>query len=109
AGPKKLMTSLAVAYYRLAAKLPQRPGTALLSNGLIVRVMSMAMAKTRRRSLRRWIHDQHRRYFSVFSDRTRLLEAFQASVDHTVAEFAPDIAMPTLLIAADKDDIAPLR
>ena len=57
------MTRLAVLYYRAAAALPERAGFALLRNGAIVRVMSVTMAKTRSKSLRRWIHDQHDRYF----------------------------------------------
>ena len=56
-------------------------------------------------ALRRWIHAEHRRYFSGFADRRVLLEAFHASISHDVAEFAPDIAVPTLLVAAERDDI----
>ena len=44
-GPKGIMTRLAVLYYALGARLPERLGTALLRNRLIVRVMSITMAK----------------------------------------------------------------
>lgn len=107
-GPRGILTRLAVFYYWLASALPERLGFALLRNRVIVRVMSMAMAKTRDRALRGWIHDQHDRYFSAFSDRTVVLEAFRASVSADVTGFAARIAQPTLLIAADRDDITPL-
>ncbi|GAA2458317.1 alpha/beta fold hydrolase [Agromyces soli] len=107
-GPRGVMTRLAVAYYRAAAALPERAGFAVLKNRAIVRVMSVTMAKTRSRELRRFIHDQHDRYFSAFSDRDSLLEAFRASVSHDVREFAPRIDVPVLLIAAERDDITPL-
>lgn len=107
-GPRGILTRLAVLYYRLGAKLPARFGTWLLRTRIIVRVMSVAMAKTRDRRLRRFIHDQHDRYFSLFADRDVLREAFVTSVSHDVRESAPQIAVPTLLIAADRDDITPI-
>lgn len=108
-GPKGIMTRLAVLYYALGAKLPERWGTALLRNGLIVRVMSITMAKTSDRELRRFIHDQHDTYFSRFADRDVLRDAFVASVSHDVSEFAEAIDTPTLLIAAQRDDITPIE
>jgi pimeloyl-ACP methyl ester carboxylesterase len=108
AGPRGVLTRLAVFYYWAAAALPERAGFALLRNRLIVRVMSVAMAKTQDRGLRRFIHDQHDRYFSAFADRTVVLEAFQASVGSDVSEFAAAIPQRTLLIAADRDDITPV-
>jgi pimeloyl-ACP methyl ester carboxylesterase len=107
-GPRGVFTRLAIFYYWLASVLPERLGFWLLRNGLIVRVMSMTMAKTKRKGLRRWIHDQHDRYFSAFSDRRVVLEAFRASVAHNVSEYAARIPEPTLLVAAEKDDITPL-
>ncbi|MFB4348685.1 alpha/beta fold hydrolase [Microbacterium sp. CR_7] len=108
-GPKGVMTRLAVLYYALGAKLPERFGTALLRNGLIVRIMSIAMAKTSDPALRRFIHDQHDTYFSRFADRDVLRDAFVASVSHDVSQFAASIDVPTLLIAAQRDDITPIE
>jgi len=108
-GPKGLMTRLAVLYYALGARLPERLGTALLRNRVIVRVMSITMAKTKDAALRRFIHDQHDTYFSRFSDRDVLRDAFVASVSHDVREFAADIDVPTLLVAAERDDITPIE
>jgi pimeloyl-ACP methyl ester carboxylesterase len=107
-GPRGVLTRLAIFYYWLAAVLPEKFGFWLLRNGVIVRVMSITMAKTKRKSLRRWIHDQHDRYFSAFSDRRVVLEAFRASVSHDVSEYAARIPESTLLIAAEKDDITPV-
>ncbi|GAB3617546.1 alpha/beta hydrolase [Okibacterium endophyticum] len=107
-GPRGILTRLAVVYYQLGAKLPERLGFGLLRNRFIVRVMSVAMAKTKDRRLRRWIHGQHDAYFSAFASRTVVLEAFTASVSHDVSEFAREIAVPMLLIAADRDDITPV-
>lgn len=107
-GPRGVMTRLAVLYYRAGAALPERLGFGLLRNRLIVRVMSVTMAKTRDAGLRRWIHDQHDRYFSAFGDRDVVLQAFRASVSHDVREYAGGIAQPVLLIAAERDDITPI-
>lgn len=107
-GPQAVLTQLAIGYYRLAGALPERAAHALLGNRLIVRGMSEVMAKTRDRELRAWIHGQHHDYFSSFSDARSLLDAFRASVSHTVAEFAAEYTVPTLIIAGERDDITPL-
>lgn len=104
-GPRGVLTRLAVFYYWLGAALPERLGFALLGNRAIVRGLSILMAKTKNRELRRWIHDQHRRYFSEYASRQVVLESFKASVSNDVSEFAPMINIPVLLIGADRDDI----
>ncbi|HEV7848298.1 MAG TPA: alpha/beta hydrolase [Mycetocola sp.] len=108
AGPRGILTRLAVFYYRMGAWLPERLGFALLRNRAIVRMMSVTMAKTKDRGLRRWIHNQHDLYFSAFGNRGVVLEAFRASVGNDVSEFAAGIVDRTLLIAADQDDITPI-
>ena len=107
-GPQAVMTLLANGYYKVASLLPETPSRTLLGHPLIVRMMSEVMAKTRDRELRAWIHDQHHQYFSRFADSHTLLEAFRASVSHTVTEYAAAFSEPTLLIAGDRDDITPL-
>jgi pimeloyl-ACP methyl ester carboxylesterase len=107
-GPRAVGTRLAIFYYWLGAALPERAGFALLRNPAIVRGMSEAMAKTRDRDLRRWIHRQHAQYFSAFADRDTVLEAFRASVGHDVSEYAARIPERTLLVAAERDDITPV-
>ena len=108
-GPRGILTRLAVFYYWAGARLPKALGDALLRNRVIVRVMSASMAKTRDKTLRAFIHDQHDRYFSLFGDRDVLHEGFVTSVSNDVRRFAPQIAQPTLLIAAEKDDITPIE
>ena len=107
-GPRGILTRLAIFYYWAGARLPRALGDALLRNRLIVRVTSIAMAKTPDRRLRAFVHDQHDTYFSRFADRDTLHEAFVTSVSHDVREAAGRIDVPTLLIAAENDDITPL-
>ena len=108
AGANRAGSLLALGYYRAAAALPERAGLALLGAPPIVRGMSAFMAKTRDKRLLRWIHDQHDRYFSRYASRQSVLEAFDASIRHTVGEVAARIPQPVQLIAADRDDITPL-
>ncbi|MFB2599880.1 alpha/beta fold hydrolase [Herbiconiux sp. P17] len=107
-GPRGVMTRVAIGYYRLGAAVPEKLGHVILSSPVMVRVISITMAKTKNKALRRWIHDQHHRYFSAFANRTVVLDAFRASVSNDVSEYAARITARTLLIAADKDDITPL-
>ena len=108
-GPKAITSKAAELYYRLAARLPERPGLALLRSPLIVRGMSMLMAKTRDPELRRWIHGQHDAYFSAFANRSVVLDAFRASISETVRDVAPRLGMPVLLIAAELDDLGSVK
>lgn len=107
-GPHRFVTGLTVFYYRAASKLPQRLGHALLRSWLIVRFMSLALVKTKDKALRTWIHREHHTFFSRFSDRDTVVEAFDASVSADVGQFAANISVPTLLVAAELDDITPV-
>jgi pimeloyl-ACP methyl ester carboxylesterase len=79
-----------------------------LGNWFIVRFMSMNLVKTPDATLRRWIHEEHHRYFNGFSDARTVAEAFDASVSTDVRAAAPRVAVPTVLIAGEADRIAPL-
>ena len=107
-GPNRVMTKLAVAYYKVGAKLPEKPAYKWLSAKPIVRVMSVTMAKTQDKGLRTFIHHQHDRYFSQFHSADSVLQAFTTSISHHVGEFARGIPVSTLLIAGSLDDITPL-
>ncbi|WP_424465503.1 alpha/beta fold hydrolase [Pseudoclavibacter helvolus] len=107
-GPQAVLTRLAIFYYWLGSRLPAPAGRVLLSHPLITRVMSEVMAKTRSKPLRSWIHAEHERHFSEFSDRDTLLDAFRASVSDSVLAHAADLPASTVLIAGALDDIAPL-
>ncbi|MCC3274848.1 MULTISPECIES: alpha/beta fold hydrolase [unclassified Arthrobacter] len=108
-GPKGITSKAAELYYRASAALPERPGMALLRSPLIVRGMSIMMAKTRDPGLRRWIHGQHDAYFSAFANRAVVLDAFRASISATVRDVAAQLAMPVLLIAAEQDDLGSVK
>jgi pimeloyl-ACP methyl ester carboxylesterase len=107
-GPRGIMTRLAVFYYQLAAWLPEKLGFALLRNSVIVRIMSVTMAKTKNPDLRAWIHDQHDRYFSHFNTREGVLSAFRTSVGTDVSMYVEALTLPLLLIVAERDDITAL-
>jgi pimeloyl-ACP methyl ester carboxylesterase len=107
-GPRPIATAVTVAFYRSARVLPERAARAFLGSPVIVQFMSSALVKTKDKALRRWIHSQHHTYFSRFATKRTVLEGFDASVTRSVGEFAADIAVPTLLVAAERDDITPL-
>ena len=107
-GPAIVATKLAEAYYWLGSVLPATFGNALLRSRTITRVMSETMACTRSRALRAWIHREHDRHFSEFHDRRSLLEAFRASVSDSVQAHADELPAGTVLIAGERDAIAPL-
>lgn len=108
-GPKAILTKLAIFYYWLGRKLPRSLSGPWLANPLIVKIMSVSMAKTRDPATRRFVHVQHLEHFSTFANPQVVAEAFEASVTHDVREVAANITLPTLLIVGDLDDITPLK
>lgn len=108
-GPRGLLTRLTIAYYWLGKELPENAGRKWLGHPMIVLAMSAMLAKTRDKELRKKIHSQHLAHFSSFQTRAVVLESFQASVNNTAIEKADKISVPTLLIAGEQDDIAPLK
>ena len=107
-GPKKVAATLATLWYAIGRALPEALGSAWLGNPVFVRLMSEMLTKTSEPKLRRWIHDQHARYFSKYSDRDSLVAAYAVSTTATVGDYATDVKAPVLLVAADQDDITPL-
>ncbi|MEO5533571.1 MAG: alpha/beta hydrolase [Pseudolysinimonas sp.] len=95
-------------YYAVARRLPERAARAWLSNPLIVQGMSVKLAKTRDRELRTFIHGQHHAHFSSFGSRASVVEGFDASLSTTVAAVAAGIRQPVLLVAGERDEVAPL-
>jgi pimeloyl-ACP methyl ester carboxylesterase len=108
-GPRGILSQLAVFYYFVGTKLPEKIAHHWLASTTVVNIMSQAMTKTRDKELRAFIFDQHRTYFSRFHSPKSVAEAFATSVNHNVREFAANISTPTLLIAGEKDDITPLE
>lgn len=110
-GSARTLTQLTRLYYAVGEALPERLGTALLAHPLIVRGMSEVMATSADGVTRRFIHDQHARYFSDYADRGSLAQAYRVSITHTVAEAAAGLATasrPILVVAGDDDLIAPV-
>ena len=107
-GPKAALTQLAIFYYWLGRKLPARPAHRWLASKPTVMIMSITMAKTKDKKLRKFIHNQHLLHFSEFNNPKMLSEAFKTSVSNDVRMFAEKITLPTLLVVGDKDDITPL-
>ncbi|MEO8093451.1 MAG: alpha/beta hydrolase [Pseudolysinimonas sp.] len=106
-GGGAVMNAMTRAYYGAARKLPERLGRGLLGNWVIVQIMSVTLAKTRDPKLRRWIHEEHHRYFNGFSDPSTVAEAFDASLSTDVTRYADALTMPVLVIAGLRDEIAP--
>ncbi len=94
-------------FYSVSRVMPERMARAWLGSRTIVRFMTGTLATTSDRTLRRWILEEHLRYFSGFSDSRTVAEGFRASISTEVGAFAPRISVPTLLIAGDADSIAP--
>jgi len=108
-GPKGVLTQLAVFYYWLGKKLPEKMAHKWLAAKPIVMVMSNTMTKTKDTDLRKFIHSQHLQHFSTFANPSSLSEAFKTSVSNTVRNDARNIKNRTLLIAGDIDDITPIE
>lgn len=106
-GPR-LQAQVTRAYHACARMLPARGGHALLSNKLVVLGASRAMMRTKDKLIRRFVYDNHLRYFSRFHSPALLNEVYEASISHTVMADAGALSMPTLLIAGETDEIAPL-
>lgn len=108
-GPRQILSQLAVFYYWVGRKLPHSFAQKWLASNLIVMVMSVTMAKTKDKALRQFIHDQHRQYFSLFHTPASVADGFKTSVSHSVRDVAARIAVPTLLVAGERDDITPIE
>ena len=104
-GPNALGTRLSSLYFGVGAALPERIGNALLQSRVVTRGAGAFLAKTKDRALRRWIHNQHDRFFSAYAEKRVVTEAFTASVSHDVSEWADRLTLPVHLIAAEHDDI----
>jgi len=93
-------------YYRLARALPARAAQLILHSRLALMVTNASMIVSRDPALIGYIRDQHRRYFSSYSDPRTLLQAYWASSRHTVTEFAADLQLPVLLAPGAQDQLS---
>ncbi|MGJ9402053.1 alpha/beta fold hydrolase [Arthrobacter sp. KK5.5] len=104
-GSNALMSKAAGVFYAVGSMLPAALGEPLLRWRLISDLMSLAMTKSRHRAVRSYVKDQHRRYFSRFNGRDTLREAYASSISGTVLQVAPQIPVPTLLVAGALDEL----
>jgi len=102
------ITGLTRAFYGVSRALPERAARGWLGNWLIVQFMSMSLVTGDDKTLTKWIHEEHHRYFNGFSDARTVAEGFRASVSTQVGEAAPRVDVPTLMIVGAIDRIAPL-
>ena len=108
-GQRAALTNLTKLYYSLASALPNAIGQWLLRSKLAVMVMSVVMAKTKQRTLRRWIHSQHLANFSDFANVAVATEGYEASISMDLSKLAGLIASPVLVVAATLDDITDIN
>ena len=108
-GPRAALTNLTKVYYSVAAALPKGIGQWLLRSKIAVMVMSVVMAKTKSKVLRRWIHQQHLSNFSDFATVEVATEGYEASISTDLSTLAPMISSPVLVVAATLDDITDIE
>jgi pimeloyl-ACP methyl ester carboxylesterase len=102
------MMPIVKVYFRIGRHLPHHAADFWLAIPLATRIMSWKLAKTTDKILRRWIHEEHLRYYSGYSDPKTLSEGYEASVSTDVITVAGDLTMPTLIVAGALDNIAPI-
>ena len=105
AGQNRLAASGAEFYYWLGTHLPEKLGNPLLKAGIITRITSEFMAKTKDKILRRFSNRQHDLYFSAFNSRRAVMEAYATSTSHHVAEVADQLELPVLTVVGENDDL----
>jgi pimeloyl-ACP methyl ester carboxylesterase len=103
---KSLGNRFAEIYYRIGKN--KIFGSWLMSSGLVTRAMSIGLTKTKNRGTRRFIHDQHGRYFATYASTRVAIEGFQAANAGSVFDYAEKLTGPILLIAGAKDAVAPI-
>jgi pimeloyl-ACP methyl ester carboxylesterase len=108
-GPQAALTNLTKLYYLIATLAPRFAGEWLLRNKIAVMVMSVVMAKTKNRELRRWIHNQHISNFSDFASVRVAVEGYDASISTDLSKLAAEITAPVLVVAATMDDITDIQ
>lgn len=104
-GPRAVASRAADAYYAIGSRLPSKLGGRFLRSTTITDLMTREMTVSRDPELREYVANQHRAYFGSFADRRVVAEAYRASVSRTVAEVAPLLKMPVLLVVGEQDPL----
>lgn len=108
-GPRGILSKLAAFYYWTGSKLPKKIAQQWLASDLVVWFMSELMTKSKDKTMRAYVLDQHRKYFSLFHSPKSVSDGFIVSISHSVRDVATDISVPTLLIAGAEDDITSVK
>jgi len=103
---KSLANKLATAYYRAGQN--RIIGNWLLSSGLVTRAMSIGLVKSKKLGVRRFVHDQHAKYFSSFSSAESVIQGFHTASTGSVMDYVQFLNSKTLLIAGEQDLVAPI-
>ena len=100
------LTKIGLLYSNLGFKLPTNLAHKWQSAKLPTIVMTISNARTKDRKLRKFIHSEHLKHFSSFSDVRTLYQSMNASANNSVLQFASSINIDTLLITGAKDIIS---
>jgi pimeloyl-ACP methyl ester carboxylesterase len=104
----KVIAKVSSLYYKVGFALPPPWDEHFLFNRIGANAMSIMMAKTPDKALRREIFAHHRGDLRFGYQRRVVMEAVDAVLNQEVFTYAQAIHLPTLIIAGERDDLAPL-
>jgi len=102
-------TRISAGYYKLGEILPEKIGTALLRSKIATILMGEDLSSTKDRKLMKFIHSEHLKHFNSFYNRQMMIEAFKASTNRCVGQYAAQITTPTLIIAGRIDGVTEIE
>lgn len=108
-GSDRFLTNLAISYYKIGSILPENFARKWLGMQLSTDITSLVMTKTKDKKIKKFIIDQHRKYFSNFQNPKTLLDIFITSTKNCVGDVSKEITTPTLLIGGGKDQLVPVK
>jgi len=108
-GLSRFLMYFVKAYYWIAHVLPESIGLRMVKTFLLVDSMSSYTTKSKDKSLRTWIKGQHRQHFNSFANSQVVWESYVASISNTMAPYINGIYVPSLLIAAELDEVTPVE
>jgi pimeloyl-ACP methyl ester carboxylesterase len=91
-------------YYKLGERSP-----ALLAAAPVVRGMSVLLTKSPKPHIRSFAHQQHAQHFSSYRSPRVVTEGFKAASNGSVFDYLDGLGGELMLIAGQKDIVAPLQ
>ena len=95
---------LAESYYKLGERNPS-----VLAASPVVRGMSMLLTKSTKPGIRSFAHAQHAQHFSSYRSPRVVLEGFRAASSGSVFDYMDGLSGELMLIAGEKDIVAPVQ